>query len=175
MPNKPRDDLWERQKNESQQAYEAFVVYRDLGAERSITRVVQELNKSRALIGKWSSRFKWVERCRAYDNHLDEIARREAEKRYKEMTSRHIEIATTLQTRALKSLKALPEDAISPKYIIQFLDKALAIEKAARSEEAGIVRGGKSAGGQQQDEGGGSLADEIIAAYEARTRGGDDE
>ena len=50
MPNRTRDDLWERQKGESAQAYEAFVLYRDLGAERSHVKVAQQLGKSLSLI-----------------------------------------------------------------------------------------------------------------------------
>lgn len=170
MPNRTRDDPWERQKGESQKAYEAFVVYRDLGAERSVTKVAQQLNKSRTLIGRWSSDWNWVERCRAYDNSLDEAARRKALKKYQDMTARHIRIALQMQEKALADMSDLPDGALSPKDILQFLDKALAIEKAARMEDAGIT-GGKKPDSGQQDGGAPSLADEIIGAYEARKRG----
>ena len=46
------DKPWERQKGESEKAYEAFAAYRDMGPERSITKVSQSLNKTRTLIGR---------------------------------------------------------------------------------------------------------------------------
>lgn len=170
MPNRTHDDPWERQKGESQKAYEAFVIYRDLGAERSTAKVSQELGKSKALIQRWCRAWNWVERCRAYDNSLDEAARRKALKKYQDMTARHIRIALQMQEKALADMSELPDGALSPKDILQFLDKAIAVEKAARMEEAGIT-GGKRPDSGQQDGGAPSLADEIIGAYEARKRG----
>ena len=39
------DKPWERQKGESDKAYEAFVTYRDMGTDRSIRAVAQEFNR----------------------------------------------------------------------------------------------------------------------------------
>jgi hypothetical protein len=62
---------WDRRPKESTRAYEAFLAYRDLGPKkRSIDAVVQELGKSRALIGRWCSvktGHRWVERAAAWD------------------------------------------------------------------------------------------------------------
>ena len=78
MPNRTKDDLWERQPGESAQAYEAFAIYRDMGSNRSLRVVAEQLSKSDTLIKRWSREKKWGERCRAYDNHLDDVARQEA-------------------------------------------------------------------------------------------------
>lgn len=40
---------WERQPGETEKAYEAFVAYRDLGAQRSVSAVSEKLSKSRQL------------------------------------------------------------------------------------------------------------------------------
>lgn len=77
MPNRTKDDLWERQPGESAQAYEAFAIYRDMGSNRSLRVVAEQLSKSDTLIKRWSREKKWGERCRAYDNHLDDVARQE--------------------------------------------------------------------------------------------------
>lgn len=169
MPNRTRDELWERQKSESEQAYEAFVIYRDLGTERSTAKVAQQLGKSLALIQRWCRRWEWVERCRAWDNAKDAEARRAALQKYKDMNARHIKIALQLQQKALKAMEELPDEALSAKDIMTFIDKAIAIEKMTRQDDAGIAPGGKQDG--TPGGAGRSLADEIIEAYEARKRG----
>ena len=169
MPNRTTDALWERQQGESPQAYEAFVIYRDLGAERSIRAVSQKLAKSKTIIDRWSRTNKWVDRCRAYDNHLDEKARQQALKKYKDMNARHIRIALQMQEKALRTMEELPDEALSPKDVMSFLKESLAIEKMRRMEDAGVTTGGGSKSDSDAP-GNRSLADEIISAYEARQR-----
>lgn len=52
---------------ESVKAYEAFVEYRNLGVQRSITQVAHKLNKSHTIIARWSTRNEWVKRVEAWD------------------------------------------------------------------------------------------------------------
>ena len=85
------------------------------------------------------------------------------------MRTRHIGIALQLQEKALAELKNLPDGSMTPKDIIQFLDKATVLERDNRMEEAGFTAGGKTA--EEQEETTLSLADEIAAAYENRKRG----
>jgi len=46
----PHEIRWFRQKGESRKAYEAFAVYRDLGAARSQAKVAEQLGKSLELM-----------------------------------------------------------------------------------------------------------------------------
>jgi hypothetical protein len=63
---------WERQPGESDPAWAAFLVYRDLPASaRSIARVVSDTGKSRSLIAGWSSKWDWPARAKEYDRHKD--------------------------------------------------------------------------------------------------------
>jgi len=64
---------------ESRQAYEALSAYLDLGPKRSIRAVAQKLHKSSTLVGRWSRKWKWVERAKAYDAHLGQIKQRAIE------------------------------------------------------------------------------------------------
>src|SRR4051794_27080326 len=61
---------WDRRPKESEEAYAAFLAYRDAGRRRSIAAVGQGVGKSGALLERWSSRWHWVERSLAWDNHL---------------------------------------------------------------------------------------------------------
>jgi len=65
--NSQESEPWERQPGESLQAYEAFKLYRDNGANRSARAVGQQLAKSWSLISRWSSRNHWVRRAAQYD------------------------------------------------------------------------------------------------------------
>ena len=150
------DKPWERQKGESDKAYEAFVTYRDMGTNRSIRAVAQKLAKSRTQIGKWSSGWEWMERVRAYDNELEKEARAKAVKDRNDMTERHIKIAMQLQKKALEALTSLKVKAMSPKDIKEFIKMATDLERLNRTlEEDSKGKNDTTA----------SLADEIMAAY----------
>jgi hypothetical protein len=105
---------WQQQPGETDKAYQAFVTYRNLEPEqRSITRVVSELNKSRTLIGRWSSQWSWVERAREWDAHQD--LRRidallEARKR---MDEEHLKIIRAARNKAIAALGMLSVDLLA--------------------------------------------------------------
>lgn len=60
---------WHRWSGESTRAYEALETYLYLGSGRSIEKVGQKCAKSPTLLKRWSARWNWVERARAYDQH----------------------------------------------------------------------------------------------------------
>lgn len=166
MPKSKSEKPWERQQGESDKAYEAFSVYRDLqGSARTFTAVAEKLQKSGTLIRRWKAKFSWESRALAYDNYLQAAAAAEAQKQKQKMTERHIQIAEQLQYKALEALKNLKPDQMSPKDIKEFLKMATDLEAACRStklNEASPANSGQS-----------SLADIITAAY-AKRSGNDD-
>lgn len=65
---------WDRLNGESDKAFAAFCVYRDLGAERSAEKVQLKLSKSTGYLRqlyKWSSLHNWVDRVSAWDDFKD--------------------------------------------------------------------------------------------------------
>ena len=158
------DKPWERQKGESAQAYEAFTTYRDMGAERSLTKVSQALNKTRTLLGRWSSTWNWQERVRAYDNELEKEARARAIRGRKDMTERHIKIAMQVQKKALEALASLSVEDMSPKDVKEYIKMATDLERLNRAFEEESSKGGGDAPTQ--------LADTIVAAYQRRKEEG---
>jgi hypothetical protein len=68
---------FERQPGESTKAFEAFKCYRALGTKRSLQKAA-ELYYGRstnvAQFGRWSRKFDWVERARAFDDWQEMIA-----------------------------------------------------------------------------------------------------
>lgn len=134
--SKQADKPWERQPGESEQAYEAFALYRDLGPKRSNQEVGIQLSKSRQLISRWKSNYNWDERVRAYDNELQKEMHREAVKNLKDMTNRHIKISMQLQKKALAALDNLPVEEMTPKDIKEFIKMATDLERLNRMSAA---------------------------------------
>lgn len=81
MTDKP---IYEKLESETQKAYEAFCVYRDMGISRSLERVIQEGGRSSTIVQKWSSLHNWVERVNAYDLVQEAIARQILEEENRE-------------------------------------------------------------------------------------------
>jgi hypothetical protein len=61
---------WDRRSNETKPAYEAFRIYLEMGAGRSLRRVSETLGKQFALITRWSSRHEWVRRTLLHEQWL---------------------------------------------------------------------------------------------------------
>lgn len=96
---------WERRADESEQAYEAFSVYRDI--VRSTAKVGQKLGKSTALIHRWSAKYDWVERARAYDNQRISDAYEDLRRASAERLSSHWQQSIKLQEMAYEALTEL--------------------------------------------------------------------
>ena len=126
------DKPWERQKGESEKAFEAFSIYRDMGEQRTITAVGKKLAKSRNLIDRWKERWNWIERVRAYDNELEREARAKAIRDRKSMITRHIGFAMQLQAKALEALRDLSVDKMTPKDIREYIKVSTDLERLSR-------------------------------------------
>lgn len=164
MPKKTNDSKpWERQQGESEKAYEAFSLYLNMGAERTITAVVKELKKSRSLIDRWKVRWDWSERVREYDNDQERKAKKEAEKGLRDMYTRQTKIALSVQSKALKALEKLDPDTMSVKDIKEYIKIGTELERLNRSFAAGQY--------EEKAANANSLADTIISAYEKRKDG----
>ena len=64
---------FEQQPKESTKAFAAFSLYLSLGEQRSIESVATKLQKSMAIIGRWSGRWRWGERVDAYVQHMARV------------------------------------------------------------------------------------------------------
>lgn len=162
MPKSNEVNAWEQQKGESAQAFEAFSLYLNMGKERSLRKVEQELNKSHALIGRWSSKYHWSDRVREYTNYLRKQEVEEARKAVKDMQKRQVQTALLMQKKAIKALEKLDIDSLSPKYILQFIAEGSKIERETRKETVNLTE--EEAGTKTNS----SLADTIAAAYARR-------
>lgn len=79
---------FDRQPEESDKAFEAFVLYRSMGAERTISKVTKQLHKRVGICERWSREQGWSYRAaewdRAEDRHRREASLQAAEDKARE-------------------------------------------------------------------------------------------
>lgn len=130
---------WERQEGETPKQFEAFVIYRDMGEERSLSKVSQQLNKSKQLLGRWSVANNWVERCVSWDNEQDRILRQQQLKDIRKMRERHAQGAMAMLAKALKGLQGLNAEELSPQDIVKMFAEATKIERLSRGDTSEVI------------------------------------
>lgn len=129
---------FERQDGESDKAFEAFSKYRDMGVDRTVRKVAQELDKSLTIIGRWSTRWDWVERVKSYDAEMDRKRLIQQEKDRINMSKRHANFATGFQQKVMERLQTLKPEELSPSEMIRWFDIAVKIERLSRGEPTEI-------------------------------------
>lgn len=122
---------WERLTGESAKAFQAFVIYRDLGAERSLAKVATQLGKSTTLIERWSARDAWVTRVEAWDVEQDRLWRVQQLASRREVGKRHLRIANAMQGRLVDALARLDVSTMSPRDIAYWLEVSSKVQRQA--------------------------------------------
>lgn len=118
--------FWERQPGESDEAYRAFSIYRDLGLTRSVKKAaaiyyhgtldkLSEVTQGeRANLLKWSRRWMWVARCEAHDAEEDREMRLKLRERRQKMLEQHFLVGQLALTRAAERLRNIGFDEEIP-------------------------------------------------------------
>lgn len=130
---------WERQDGESDKAFEAFCTYRDMGSERTLQKVSQELNKSKTLMSRWSSENNWVERIQAWEDEQDRILRQEQIKDIKKMRQRHADLAMQMLEKALEGVQYLDPEELGAAGISRLVEVASKLEQKSRGDTTDAV------------------------------------
>lgn len=163
---------WERQPKESLKAYEAFYLYLQLGDNRSVRKVAQELSKSETLIKRWSATWSWQKRSRDYDADLKRQEYAAKKHEIKKMQERQMQTAVLLQRKGVEALKHLNVETLGSKDakdILRFIIEGAKMERELMQDST--VETEKETGA---DGGGtGNLSDTIISAYKRRMEDGE--
>ena len=130
---------WELQPEETSKAYEAFCEYRDMGTQRSLSKVADKLQKSGTLIGRWSGAYNWVERAAAWDNEQDRIARNAQLEEIKKMRKRHADLASAMLVKAARALQRLPDDEIKAGDVSRMVETASKLERLSRGDVGDVI------------------------------------
>lgn len=126
--------LFHRQPQETQEAFQAFEAYRDLGPGRSHAKVGSRLGKSTNLMDRWAARWSWEIRVVAWDAEVDRLAVIAVAKAKAEMTTRHINSAKALQFKAIERLAKMNADELKPGEVLDYFIEASKLERLAMGE-----------------------------------------
>jgi len=130
---------WERQLNESPQAFEAFAAYRDMGAARSTAKGSRQLCKSVSLMNRWSSEHDWVKRVAAWDAEKDRVARQSQLNDIKAMRERHAAIAKKMMDTADSALNNINPNDVSTNEIARLVEIASKLERISRGDVGDVI------------------------------------
>ena len=131
---------WERQKNETAKAYEAFCLYRDMRpGERSQPRLVEEYGVSAKSACDWSRKHDWVQRCEAWDDEQDRIATQAHVQEIAEMRKRHAALASNLLEKAAEALMEIEMDKIRAGDLSKMIETGAKLERISRGDVGDVI------------------------------------
>lgn len=126
---------WDRQEGERDQAWLAFCAYRDMGSGRSIAKTATALGKPKSLLEGWSSRYGWVRRAVAHDQHQEATAEADARavtrSARKSVLDQQAVAARALLAKGLQALQSVDPATIEPKDVPRWIDTAIRLNRQA--------------------------------------------
>ena len=158
IPSKDREP-YERQPKESDKAWKAFMIYRDMGPERTLRKVAEIRQKETGInasidsvnwnVERWSSRWGWRMRVEEWERELDNHRRRVTLREIEKMHERHIQLSKTIQGLGALELNKLwnlvRKDGLSGQMmisvadIIKLLESGVKLERNSRGQPDAIT------------------------------------
>lgn len=183
-PPKP----WEQQPGERAKPWAAFVIYRDLGMERSYSEVARRLTgtlpnpnaagpsaaklrpRSMGRVMAWAKEYNWKLRAEAFDRFLDDQRIKKQVDDQRAMVDRHITLGGMLQAKAAKKLREMSDDDLKnmrPSDLMKFIIEGAKLERLSRGMPTVNVASSPSEGEEE-------TRSEVRATREALMRRLDD-
>jgi len=151
-------ETYDRQPGEPLKSWIAFVVYRDMGYDRTLRKSADFERKRDGSLAKldtvarkyekWSVRWNWAERVADWDRALDKQRRRKMLEGVSRMRDRHMNLAKSMQalgagalTRWLTRLKKASEEGtpIAPKDVRKLIETGMKLERMSRGEPETVI------------------------------------
>ena len=96
---------YERLDKETPKAFQAFRIYRDLGIDRTIAKVAEELGKHPNAVAAWSQKHNWTRRAGAWDRELDSVGLNAELSEVEEMHRRQAKLGRRLQELGMREIE----------------------------------------------------------------------
>lgn len=143
---KPTDEItvppvWAKRPNESGMQYDAFLIYRELGIQRSSTECARIMGKVPSLIRKWMIKHDWHERVAVWDERVAERRDQAALDEAAEMGKRQARLGMELQKKANERLTSMPATELTVQDTIRMATAGAELERTARGDDSGKESG----------------------------------
>jgi hypothetical protein len=139
--------LWLRQACDTDESWDAFKAYRDMAPPRNMARIyVNRVQVPIAKVSSWLRDHNWRDRCRAYDNHMEEILITQREDFLRQKT---VEItadwmcalkdAREIIAKELMRLRQTSEESdgpglLKPNELVRLMDMVIKYDRLLRGE-----------------------------------------
>jgi hypothetical protein len=150
LPSKPRmpkqlgpiPEPWERQPEETDEAWEAFQIYRDMKDKRVLERVAERLGKTGQLISRWKIKHRWHERCLALDIKIDREFNESLIREKVKARTEVYELGRTLRLKAAEKLNDMIANGemIDKKDILPWAELGSRLERLALGEATESIK-----------------------------------
>ena len=135
-------ESWVQLKGESQKAFTAFCAFRDCGAERTIRKAVENIEKDEAKQAKrydvfrnWSTQYRWRERATDYDRYIESLKQTELRKTIEAQGEKHREVTGKMLDVVSKKLDSMKGEDLNQNNVTEWVQTAIKAER----EAAGLV------------------------------------
>lgn len=134
---------WDKREDESSRAYSAFIIYRDMGPQRSLRKTADIYYEPGSLnvrvIQKWSSKYDWVKRATAFDEAkrktFEETIAADFEAERTQERARRQAIVNSLRNMLAKIMQEqISRDNLSPSEFNALTNAAKTVLQESRAE-----------------------------------------
>lgn len=144
-------DEFDRQPGEPETAWKSFIVYRDMGLDRTLEKTRVVLGKTNPgylkALEEWSREWAWRARVEAWDREIDRRHRKAMFAEVEKMRQRHVNLAVSLQGLGAVELqklldaakKAIKTNVITGELLIKLIDLGVKLERQGRGEPESII------------------------------------
>lgn len=142
---------WDQLETETTHAFNIFLIYRNQGTKRSITKTAKALGKTYVTISKFFHKHKWKKRVEEYDRHRDRLIEKKKidieVNQIKSMNNKHRDLANVfldvVRLELKKLLKSVRKDGdrmvISPDQLHRLAEFAAKLERLSLDEPSEIT------------------------------------
>lgn len=82
----------------------------------------------------WCREYKWTERVKAWEDHLDKQRQEVTVDEVREMQKRHLSIAGVIQNKAVRRLNQMDDSELTPKNVLDYIESGVKLERLTREQ-----------------------------------------